>query len=949
MKKIFAITIVSITFIAAGSFLYFRHIRLNEIAQQKHILFTQINKCGRSVEETVDDYENELNKIIFDHSDILYSVFSNAETLPFLSYEIERFYRDFSSIISSITVIDNYNNFLGFYMNRTNDFVVDTFTRQVNNILEPKHKIEFAETGYISYFPFFEQGQLSGNIIVEVDLKKYLQVVFDSYHIPGYSNQWLLNDEGTIMVSNFESEFSIPDLEAIQDTIRMGKEGSIIHKIKFKNQFYNANSAIYPLRVLGNRLAMVFTLNTGRSIIDLIYDYKLFFAIASLFFLSLIAYLLILLRKNKKIQDKDKTRLIRLLMILENFPIGILVLDEKGNIKIVNRAAQDMLFVRGNTNIVGRNFEKVFRGSDSYLLGEHGNSGFDSNHLMHYTYEGNEIVIYRKDIVKQIRGEALTITALMDVSPIEKSRKREAAANQAKSDFLAKMSHEIRAPMSGIIGMTESLILQKPDDNLLDQIKVIQKSGELLLNIINDILDFSKIEAGKMMIEQIPFSLSDELTIIRELFKPLFEEKKIGFTVVVSSEVPDKFIGDPFRLRQIITNLLSNSVKFTKEGRVQLHVSILEQFNHVISLLFSVEDTGIGIPKEKRSKIFNSYEQEGSSISRKYGGTGLGMAISRQLAELMNGEIWIQSPSSIATNEIYPGTRVSFSIEVESDEKLQKHYHYSYIKSYEQIRALILTRKRDENDKVHLVFDNFGISYKYLEYDNNSMDSLVQHLSKNEGEYHLLVIKDKPSFDGFKLALKFKEKKISQNYPIIFISSNDKKGNYRKCKKLMVDYYLIQPYDKNEIFDILKEVFMNISHGKVLSESINQIKPALNILIAEDNILNQKIVQSLFKHIGHEVSIAENGDEAVKMSLENDYDLILMDILMPVMDGITATRKIRKAGSTPVIVAMTGSDESEKKEEAIEAGMNDYITKPIRVEAIKHTLIKWFSVHIDNN
>lgn len=942
MKKIYIITIISITIVIAFSVLFFREAKNRQIEYQKNILIGQIIKCGNFVEKTLIDYESDLNGIIFKHIDHISDIFTEERIMYEVSRDLEGFYAKYRELIKSISVYNSLDKFLGIYINDNNDFVIDTFSRQENNILESRQKVKVHKNTYISYFPYYSQGNLRGNIVIEIDLEAFLERVFNLYKIDELFYQWAVTPEGEIIYSNFGSKAEIRDLTSITDSISRKEAGTLMHVIKSEKTSRQVISGYFPVHVLNKDLGVVFSMNT-QHLMNIIRNYQLLTLIILIVFLFLSAYLIVVIYRSRKEDNSRHTRLIGLKLILEHIPVGVMVTDKQGIIRMINGTGQKMLFINNEDDLIGKKFEDQFLVSNNYLLEDGPGFGFDQNHFIHYTRDGNELVIYRKDQSHYIQGDELTISALIDVSQLEKSRKQEAAANQAKSDFLAKMSHEIRTPMNGIIGMSENLLMEKLNKQLREQVEIIQKSAELLLNIINDILDFSKIEAGKMLLEEMPFSLSEELKLTNELFKSLAEEKKLKFKTVINPDVPDRLIGDPLRLRQVISNLLSNSIKFTPQGSVQLNVELMEEYKNSLSLLFSVEDTGIGVAKDKLKSIFGSYEQAGGSTSRKFGGTGLGMAISKQLVELMNGEIWIESPSGLSKLNGHPGTRVSFTVQVYSDEKINKSYEYTSFKKFSQITALVLSKKKDETDNIHRVLDNFGINFKYREFKDNEIENVIFHIEQNSDLYQLIIIKDKPKHDAFGLALQLKENKISERFPIVLISSNDKPGNYLKCKSLWIDYYLIQPYDTNEVFEILRDTFPNIEDANGVIDQINRIRNNLNILVADDNIINQRVVQSLFKHLGHEVEIASNGEEAVKMVSENKYDLVFMDILMPVMDGLTATNMIRKNGHNLTIIAMTGSEESEKREQAFQAGMNDYITKPVKVESIKHLLIKWFS------
>jgi signal transduction histidine kinase/CheY-like chemotaxis protein len=558
-----------------------------------------------------------------------------------------------------------------------------------------------------------------------------------------------------------------------------------------------------------------------------------------------------------------------------------------------------------------------------------------------------ETVIYRSQKAANIGGEELQLVALIDVSPLERSRKGEVAANKAKSDFLAAMSHEIRTPMNGILGMVSSLIEQNPGKDFVGKIEVIKRSAELLMTIINDILDFSKIEAGRMMLEEIPFNLAEEMELVGELFKPLAEEKGLKLHIDIRPDVPNRLIGDPFRLRQVISNLVSNAVKFTERGKIVISAVLMESFKNQVNILFTVEDTGIGIPQDRIKEIFGSYTQARGSVQRKFGGTGLGTAIAKQLVELMHGEIWVESPSPVRIDDEHPGSKFSFTIEAYSNERIPKAFDFSGISKLSDIKVLILTKESDpERNSMVRMLRKFGLDVITKIYQDSTVDSVIHHLQVKAEEYQMIVLIDKNELDGFALAMGIKRNHLIDNFPVVLVTSNDKSGNYKTCRKLGIDYYLIEPFETKEVTDILDEVYTGIEDRKVLEPLIYAMPEELSILLAEDNLINQKVAQSIFKNIGYEIDIVKNGTEAVEQVEKEKYDVLFMDLLMPEMDGFQATEIIRSAGHKLPIVALSADETDESRKAAFEAGMNDYLVKPTRVESIKHLLIKLFSTTI---
>ena len=438
---------------------------------------------------------------------------------------------------------------------------------------------------------------------------------------------------------------------------------------------------------------------------------------------GLVIFLLVNLGRQKKKEKRLKLSEIVMRQIIEHFPMGIMIIDDENIIRNINSAAQKMLFLGKSDNLVGKDFSKQFVISNKYLLNDGPSPFLDESHYLYYEKDGIETVIYRSEKITNIGGEELKLIALIDVSPLEKSRKVEVAANKAKSDFLAAMSHEIRTPMNGILGMVNSLVEQKSSKELKGKIEIIKRSAELLMTIINDILDFSKIEAGRMMLEEIPFNLSEEMELVGELFKSLAREKGLELNIDLKPDVPNKLIGDPFRLRQVITNLVSNAVKFTEKGRIVISATLMESYKSHVNILFSVEDTGIGIPRDRIKEIFGSYTQARGSVTRKFGGTGLGTTIAKQLVELMHGEIWVESPSSITMDEEFPGSKFSFTIDAYSNERIPKSFNFEHITRLNEINALILTKESDPSrNTMARMLENFGLNVVTKIYQDSTVD-----------------------------------------------------------------------------------------------------------------------------------------------------------------------------------------------------------------------------------
>ncbi len=341
--------------------------------------------------------------------------------------------------------------------------------------------------------------------------------------------------------------------------------------------------------------------------------------------------------------------------------------------------------------------------------------------------------------------------------------------------------------------------------------------------------------------------------------------------------------------------------------------------------------------------MFDSFTQADGSTTRKHDGSGLGIAISKQLVNLMGGKIWAESPSRISTNPDFPGSRFSFTIDVFSNEKIKKEIGVDEITKYHQIKTLIINEKTDKENILLETLQNFGISTYVTNYQDRTIDVIKSNATNKSESYKMIIINDNETFDGFLVAQTLHQNKLTNDFLLIILSSNDKKGNFARSKKLGVDYYLIQPFQSSEIFDIIQDNFTHIKIEEGETPSLVTIREGLQILVAEDNLINQKVAKSIFKNLGFEISIAVNGNDVVEKVKKQPFDIVFMDIMMPEKDGFDATKSVREMGYDMPIVAVTADTNIESREKVIKAGMDDYIPKPIRVDEIKRVLIKWFS------
>ena len=943
MKKFYYLVIGIIVIALVTNAYYGYHIYKQQLDFHSNMLINQTEICGWEIEQSGYEFENEINYIVF--SSELAHFFKDKENTDLKIKKLELFYFKYQKLIKNIKLIDDKKNVFSLFKDKTNHFINDYYISQKQTELKHREGIIKNNDGTYTYLlPVFYDNKTVLNILIKVDIDHYINSVFENYHMEKTLWQGLIDLRGNIISNNLSRDtITIHQIDHVTNQLKNGFSGTIRQNITANNQTEEYLTTYYPIRILGNDLGIIFSLET-KIIIDSVIKNSVIVSFSTFFVLILIIifFIVFIRRKNleqNKIQQSEKA----MKNMLESLPIGIMTLNQERIVKSVNNTAMKIFGLRSANELIGEKLTDQFLVSRNFQDSESFTYNENLNQYVYYDDNDNEVIIYKKEIPFTIDGEEISLEAFIDITPIEIARKREVAANKAKSEFLAKMSHEIRTPLNGIIGMANTLENLDLNKKQSEAVNIILKSADLLLSIINDILDFSKIEAGKMAIEETPFKIREEIGAIVSLFKPKAEEKNIELISAIKADVPNQVIGDPFRLKQVISNLIGNAIKFTYEGKIILSAQLDKRHNGYFTLLFSIEDTGIGIPKEKLKDIFASFSQADGSTTRKFGGTGLGITISKQLVELMGGEISVESPSSISYDPQYRGSKFSFTIQVYSNEKLKKEIDFSSIQNYKDIHVLIINNKPNEEKNLARLFENFGTTNEIITPDKNPIEKIEKGITGTEKKYHLILIKDNADFNGIYFARELHEKNITNKVIVGIISSNDQPGNYVKCKMNGVDYYLIQPYEASEVFEILQDNFTSLNFEAKELPELNKLKKDIKILLAEDNIINQRVAQTIFKNLGYEITIAKNGKECVEKVKEEPFDIVFMDIMMPEKDGLEATADIRSLGTNIPIIAMTANAREEDKTQAFNSGMNDYLAKPVRIEEIKKVLIRWFS------
>lgn len=641
--------------------------------------------------------------------------------------------------------------------------------------------------------------------------------------------------------------------------------------------------------------------------------------------------------------------------LIEDSPLAIMVLDPEENIQLCNPAFE-RLFQYSRQEVLGRPVHGLL--ADGELLeeakeitrrarvGEH-----IEKVTRRHRKDGTLVDVEVHTVGLVVKGEvAGTLVLYQDISVRKRSqeailRAKEAAeaASRAKSEFLANMSHEIRTPLNGVMGMTDLALGTELNAEQREYLETVKLSADSLLIVINDILDFSKIEAGKAELENRPFNLRDTLEGVMRTLALRADEKGLELLCELAPETPEHVRGDSSRLGQVVINLVGNAIKFTQTGEVALKVDVEDKDGEDRLLHFTVSDTGVGIPAEKQAQIFEPFAQADTSTTRKYGGTGLGLSISTRLVNLMGGEIWVESDEG-------KGSRFHFTTHLGVvDAKEIEIGTPAPPEILRRVKVLVVDDNRTNRRILDGMLKRWEMKPTLVEGGDEALSELP--VAKEAGEPYGLILLDMhmPGMDGFQFVERLRKRPELSTATIMMLTSAGHRGDAERCKALGISAYLLKPIRQSE----LREAIARVLGAKEQQGAISLVtryslydardpETVLSVLLVEDNPVNQRLATRMLEKRGHRVVLAGNGREALEALEKGSFDLVLMDVQMPEMDGFQATAAIREketgTGTHLPVVALTAHAIKGDRERCLAAGMDGYLTKPIRPRELDDVL-----------
>jgi signal transduction histidine kinase/CheY-like chemotaxis protein len=937
MKKVTIIAYSAFLVIMVTNFFYYNSLYKNQISYIVKLLDRQVQIVGLEVDSTNNYFSSDLTQIDFSEDIALF--FDNPDINQRAVEKMKLFFSKYENFVVSIKIYNEESQVFSLYKDeQNNEWLDDTYKAQAQPEIRKMEVIIQNGDIYDYYYPIIKDNVAVGNVVVSLDYKKYFSILFSKFNLKDYQWQWVINDTGAVIFDNSGINQQYGNIDNIFSDLENGSNGNIVHIAKQDTKSREIISSYYSTQLLQKEFGLIFSAPT-----DLFQKYIIRNSIFIVFITLLMVHFIIVIfrrfyksRKGEMESAKESEKM--LIRLIEEMPVGVIIHNKNREIIKANKVASELYSYANEADMIGKIFPETTIPDDSDYFSKHLGGKFTPAQFVIIKKEIGELILYRSSIPVFFRGEESNMEILIDVTMLESARQEEAKANVAKSEFLARMSYEIRTPLNGIIGMADLLNRYNLNVEVKDVIVLLRRSTDVLLSIINDILDFSRIEAGKMILDENPFDIRTELDYCLGLAKTYTNGTDVAIKFIIEDNIPESIIGDPYRLRQVLTNLLNHSILNTSAGQVQLKCYLKDTKNGIVTIGFEILDTGKHFDIGSLKKTFGNYLNTEFDVFRNNDESSFGTILAKQLIELMGGELFAESPSGLDGDK---GIKITFTIRAYSNVRIMKNLEVKDIRSSQQIKTLVITGSINRDEDMLAFLHKIGLTTSVTTFHKFTINQIIANQKIENEKYRMIVIIDDEEFDGFEAATEIWTNNLHSGLVILMISSNDQKGNYLKCINFGIDHYLVKPFDSNELNEAIETSFPYIQrnlnssdHGKLIEN--------IKILVVDDNLMNQKAMGKILKALGYTADFAENGLLGYEKANGNDYDLIFMDLIMPVMDGYEAAKKIMETDKEVVIVAITADNMPDAKRKAELSGIKEFVSKPIRIDSLKKLLIKYF-------
>ncbi len=937
MKKrlIYCYAIVGV--IMTISIVFYKNLYNKQIEYIVSLLDHQAQIVGISIDNTNNNFLSDLNRIGF--MDDLALFFTDNDRQNNAIENIKLFYSEYEDFVSGIKIYDNNKNEFSIRKDEdSGEWLQQQFVLHVQGEIYRIERMETENNKYIYYLPVMKEDEAIANVAVTIDYTRYFESVFVAFDMEEYEWQWVLDDDGNIIYKNSVDVVEYDRIEDIVFSLRDGSLGNIRHNSRINGESKRLISSFYSTQLLQRDLAIVFSAPTQ--------SFHTYVMINSIVIISLTLFLIVLIififTYHYKEQEVEIKKLVSsekmLYKMIDEMPVGIIIYNDDRTILKANSVAAQYYSYIDEKDMAGNIFPEIDFEDVPEYFSKYLGMVFRPDQLVIIKQEEGDIVLIRDTVSVIFKGEPATLEILNDVTALETARRKEAEANIAKAEFFRRISFELRGPLNGIIGMTDLLAKRQLSDEMKDIISLLKSSAEHFMNILNEILDFSNIQTGKMVLDVVPFNFREEIDYGINYMRK-FTEDKAGIEIEydIDEDLPEKLIADPSRLRQVFTILMNLAIRNTETGKIVLSCKLLSNKKGLITVLVEIRDTGRSYAQEELDAMFSDpvvkeFREVDKSIDSLFANI-----LARQLIEKMGGQFSASSPSGLDGEK---GIRMSVTLVAYSNDRIEKNYEMKNFSSLSEIKTLALKNVNVRDEEAIAVLHKLGLDMSVTTFNANTVDQIKANTRLTVGRYDLIVLFDYEEYSGFDIAKSIWDNKLSGKYILLMISSNDQQDNFMKCISIGVDHYLPKPFDEAKLEATIRECFPSLekpSAKKAVMDNSN-----INVLLVEDDINSQNVIGTILRNLGFSFDTANNGEQGYKKALENKYDLIFMDLFMPVMNGFDAAKKIIENDKSALIVAVTAGNMPEVAKNAEISGIKELITKPLRVTDIEKLFSKYF-------